>query len=384
MTMLIQSIETFLVPPRWLFVRIQTHDGLVGWGEASLEGSGEAVRATVHAYEALLVGKDAGRIEFLWQQMTKSGFYRGGPVFGSAVAGLDQALWDLKGKALGVPVYELLGGSVRERIRVYGWIGGDDPSGVAEAVERQLQAGLTAVKMNASGPLDHLGNLHDTEGIIARAAAAREVLGLTGDFALDFHGRVSPAYARRLLPLLEEFHPLFVEEPVVPELSSSLRSVVNSTSIPIATGERLYSRWDCLPALEAGIAVLQPDLAHAGGISETRRIAALAETFGVDVAPHCPLGPLALAASLQIDFACSNVLIQEQSVGIHYNKGSSEIFDYISNPEVFAFADGYIARPTEPGLGVTIDEYAVRDAGRAGHKWRTPVWYRQDGSPAEW
>lgn len=382
--MLITSIETFLVPPRWLFVRIETDDGVVGWGEASLEGSAEAVRATIETYTELLTGQDARRIEFLWQQMTKAGFYRGGPVFGSAVAGLDQALWDLKGKALGVPVYELLGGSVRDRIRVYGWVGGDDPSDVAAAIEQQLGAGLTAVKMNASGPLDHLGTVADTDAILARAAAARAALGPDGDFALDFHGRISPAYARRLLPLLEEFHPLFAEEPVVPELGASLRSIVDSTSIPIATGERLYSRWDCMHALQAGVAVLQPDLAHAGGISETRRIASLAEAFGVDVAPHCPLGPLALAASLQIDFSCANVLIQEQSVGIHYNRGSNELFDYVSNPEVFAFHDGYIAKPTGPGLGVIVDEDAVRAAARTGHTWRTPVWYRKDGSPAEW
>ena len=381
---LIESIETFLVPPRWLFVRIGTDSGLVGWGEASLEGNTEAVRAAVHTFEGLLLGQDAARIEFHWQRMTKSGFYRGGPVFGSAVAGLDQALWDIKGKELGVPVYELLGGSVRDRVRVYGWIGGDDPSGVAESIERQLAAGLTAVKMNASGPQDHLGTLADTDEILARAAAARQALGTENDFALDFHGRISPAYARRLLPMLEEFHPLFVEEPVVPELGASLRSIVDATSIPIATGERLYSRWDCREALEAGVAVLQPDLAHAGGISETRRIASLAETFGVDVAPHCPLGPLALAAALQIDFACPNVLIQEQSVGIHYNAGSSEIFDYVSNPEVFSFHDGYVVKPTEPGLGVIVDEAAVREAATLGHAWRTPIWYRKDGSPAEW
>lgn len=382
--MRIRSVETFLVAPRWLFVRLATDEGVTGWGEASLEGHGEAVRAAVHAFEDLLVGHDPGHIEELWQRMTKSGFYRGGPVFGSAVAGVDQALWDIKGKALGVPVYDLLGGPVRETMRVYGWIGGDNPAGIAEAVEAQLAAGLTAVKMNASGPMVHLGTKQDTDGILARAAAAREVLGDAGDFALDFHGRISAAYARRLLPLLEPFHPLFVEEPVVPENGDALQSIVDSTSVPIATGERLYSRWDALPAMRAGVAVLQPDLAHAGGISEVRRIAAMAETHGIAIAPHCPLGPLALAASLQIDFATPNVLIQEQSIGIHYNAGSNELLDYVIDPEVFSFVDGTIHRPTGPGLGVTVDEDAVRRADEIGHRWRTPSWIREDGSLAEW
>ncbi|NMR21261.1 galactonate dehydratase [Cellulomonas fimi] len=382
--MKIRQIETFLVAPRWVFVRIATDEDVVGWGEASLEGHGEAVRAAVHAFEDCLLGEDPRHGERLWQRMTKSGFYRGGPVFSSAVAGIDQALWDIKGKALDLPVHELLGGPVREKVRVYGWVGGDDPTGVAEAVAAQLEAGLTAVKMNASGPLDHLGSAQDTDGILARAQAARETLGPDGDFALDFHGRVSAGYARRLLPLLEPFHPLFVEEPVLPENTGALARLVQGTSVPIATGERLYSRWEVLPALEAGVSVLQPDVAHAGGISEVRRIAALAETFDVAIAPHCPLGPLALAASLQVDFATPNVLIQEQSIGIHYNAGSSELLDYVVDPAVFAFTDGYIHRPTAPGLGVTVDEGAVRRADELGHRWRTPVWHRRDGSLAEW
>lgn len=383
--MRITSIETFLVTPRWLFVRLGTDDGAVGWGEASLEGHGETVRAAVHAFEDLLLGAEAGNIEALWQRMTKSGFYRGGPVLASAVAGIDQALWDLKGRALGVPVYELLGGPVRDRMRVYGWIGGDNPAGVAEAIDAQRAAGLTAVKMNASGPMDHLGTARDTDSILARAAAAREALGKDGDFALDFHGRISAPYARRLMPLLEPFHPLFVEEPLVPESDpATLRRIVEGTSLPVATGERLYSRWEVLPVLQAGVAVLQPDLAHAGGISEVRRIAALAETFDVAIAPHCPLGPLALAAALQVDFATPNVLIQEQSIGIHYNTGTNELLDYMVDPETFSFDDGYIHRPTGPGLGITIDEAAVRRADEIGHRWRTPVWFRRDGSLAEW
>lgn len=382
--MAIRSLETFLVPPRWLFVRLETDDGIVGWGEASLEGHGETARAAVHGYEDLLIGADETRIEHLWQTMTRLGFYRGGPVFSSAIAGIDQALWDIRGKALDVPIYDLLGGAVRDKVRVYGWIGGDNPGGVREAVQAQREAGLTAVKMNASGPVDHLGTLADTRGIVARATAAREALGDDGDFALDFHGRITVPYARRLFPLLEPLHPLFIEEPVVPEHTDALAGLVAGTSTPIATGERLYSRGEMRLALEAGVAVVQPDLAHAGGISEVRRIAALAETYDAALAPHCPLGPLALAASLQVDFAAPNVLIQEQSIGIHYNTGSNELLDYVLDTSVFDFTDGYIHRPGGPGLGVQIDEKVVRELGRDGHRWRTPIWHRKDGSLAEW
>lgn len=382
--MKITAVETFQVPPRWLFVKISTDEGVDGWGEASLEGFSDVARAAVQALAEPLLGRDPGAIEDHWQTMTKGGFYRGGPVLSSAVSGIDQALWDLAGKRLGVPLHVLLGGPVRERIRVYGWIGGDDPSEVAEAAAAQVEAGLTAVKMNASGALGHLQTRAQTDGVLARAAAVREVLGPERDVAIDFHGRISAPAARRLLPLLEPVHPLFVEEPVLPGNNhAALHRLVAAAATPVATGERLYSRWDFLPVLQAGVAVVQPDVAHAGGISEVRRIAALAETFDAALAPHCPLGPLALAACLQLGFAVPNLLIQEQSLGIHYNRGA-DLLDYVVDPEVFSFRDGYVHRTTHPGLGVDIDEAAVRKADAISVPWRTPVWRHPDGAFAEW
>lgn len=382
--MKITAVETFQVPPRWLFVKISTDEGVDGWGEASLEGFSDVARAAVQALAEPLLGRDPGAIEDHWQTMTKGGFYRGGPVLSSAVSGIDQALWDLAGKRLGVPVHVLLGGPVRERIRVYGWIGGDDPSEVAEAAAAQVEAGLTAVKMNASGALGHLQTRAQTDGVLARAAAVREVLGPERDVAIDFHGRISAPAARRLLPLLEPVHPLFVEEPVLPGNNhAALQRLVAAAATPVATGERLYSRWEFLPVLQAGVAVVQPDVAHAGGISEVRRIAALAETFDAALAPHCPLGPLALAACLQLGFAVPNLLIQEQSLGIHYNRGA-DLLDYVVDPEVFSFRDGYVHRTTHPGLGVDIDEAAVRKADAISVPWRTPVWRHPDGAFAEW
>ncbi|MEU8362826.1 galactonate dehydratase [Nonomuraea sp. NPDC048882] len=379
----ITRVETFLVAPRWLFVRVETASGVVGWGEATCEGRSETVRTAVHQLAELLVGRDALRIEDHWQVMTKGSFYRGGPILASAVSGLDQALWDIAGKHFGAPVHQLLGGPVRDRIRVYGWVGGDEPSEVRDHIAAQVEAGLTAVKMNASGRMSPLASVAELNGVVARVAAAREVLGDTRDVAVDLHGRFTLANARRLAPLLEPYRPLFLEEPVVPENSHLIGEFVRSTPVPVSTGERLYSRQEFLPVLQAGIAVAQPDLSHAGGITEVRKIAALAEVYDVQLAPHCPLGPIALAACLQVGFATPNYLIQEQSIGIHYNRGA-DVLDYCVDGAALAFADGHIERLTAPGLGIEIDEASVRAADKRGHAWRGPIWRHRDGSFAEW
>jgi galactonate dehydratase len=381
--MKVTGVETFLVPPRWLFCRVETDEDIVGWGEPVVEGRAATVRTAIDELAEYLVGQDPLRIEDHWQVLTKGGFYRGGPVLSSAVAGLDQALWDIAGKARGAPVHELLGGPVRDRVRVYSWVGGDEPAEIRDSVQAQVDAGFSAVKMNASGRLPPIANAADVRAVVDRVATAREVLGAERDVAVDFHGRVSAATARRLLPLLAELHPLFVEEPLLPEHQHLLPSLVASSSVPIATGERLYSRADFLPALQAGVAAVQPDVSHAGGISEMRRIAAVAEVWNAALAPHCPLGPIALAASLQVAFATPNFLIQEQSLGIHYNQ-AGDLLDYVLDPAIFRYVDGYASRPTGPGLGLAIDEEAVRRADERGHSWRSPVWRHADGSFAEW
>ncbi|MEU6717076.1 galactonate dehydratase [Nonomuraea sp. NPDC046802] len=379
----ITRVETFLVAPRWLFVRVETGSGIVGWGEATCEGRSETVRAAVDQLAELLIGRDALRIEDHWQVLTKGSFYRGGPILASAVAGLDQALWDIAGKHFGAPVHQLLGGPVRDRIRVYGWVGGDEPGEVRDHVAAQVEAGLTAVKMNASGRMSPAASVAELDGVAARVAAAREVLGDDRDVAVDLHGRFTLANARRVMPLLEPYRPLFVEEPVVPENSHLMGEFVRSTTVPVATGERLYSRHEFLPVFQAGIAVAQPDLSHAGGITEVRKIAALAEVYDVQLAPHCPLGPIALAACLQVGFATPNYLIQEQSIGIHYNL-DAEVLDYCLDKAPLTFVDGHVERLTAPGLGIEVDEQAVRAAGKRAHAWRSPVWRHRDGSYAEW
>ncbi|GHH33807.1 galactonate dehydratase [Lentzea cavernae] len=380
--MKVTAVETFLVEPRWLFLKVSTDEGVSGWGEPVVEGRAETVRAAVHELSELVVGQDPLRVEDLWQVLRRGGFYRGGPVLSSALSGYDHAFWDIAGKARGLPVHELLGGPVRDRVRAYSWVGGDRPDGVFDAVSQQVAAGFSAVKMNATAEMRPIASPADADAVVARAREAREALGPRGDLAIDFHGRVSPAMARRLVRMLEEVQPMFVEEPVLPELPAEvLASVVQASAVPIATGERLFSRWEFKPVLDAGVAVVQPDPSHAGGISELRRIGSLAEVYGASIAPHCPLGPISLAASLQVAFTTPNFLIQEQSAGMHYN-GSDP--SYLVDMAPVRVVDGWIARPTGPGLGVEVDEAAVRRAAETGHAWRSPIWRHDDGGFAEW
>jgi galactonate dehydratase len=379
--MKIGRIETFYVPPRWLFVRVETEDGAVGWGEASLEGWAEAVDGAFEALRDRFIGHDARRIEDIWQVAYRGGFYRGGPVLMSALAGLEQALWDLKGKAAGLPAWEMLGGKVRDRIRAYAWIGGDRPDEIESAATARREQGFGAVKMNATAELDWIGAPKLFDDVIARVEAA-QAAGM--DVGLDFHGRVHRPMAKQLAKVLEPLGLLFIEEPLLSENHEGLAQIAGLVSTPIALGERLYSRWDFKPFFEnRSVDIIQPDLSHAGGILECRKIAAMAEAYDIAVAPHCPLGPLALAACLQLAACTPNVAIQEMSLGIHYNVGH-DLLNFVTNEDALTPVDGYLPIPQAPGLGVTIDEDAVREAHEDRHRWRNPIWRQADGSFAEW
>jgi galactonate dehydratase len=380
----IRSLELFKVPPRWVFLKVSTDDGVVGWGEPIVEGRADTVIAAVKELAAYLIGADPRRVEDLFQVLYRGGFYRGGPVLTSAISGIEQALWDIKGRALGVPVHELLGGAARDRVRVYNWIGGDRPVDLAAGIELQRANGFSAVKMNATEELHYLDDHRKIDAAVARMAAARSAGGDGFDIAVDFHGRVHRAMAKTLVRELEPFRPYFFEEPVPPENLEALREIARHTSVPIAVGERLFTRWGFKDVISEGVVdIVQPDLSHAGGIWEVRKIAAMAEAFDVAVAPHCPLGPIAFAASLQLDACTPNVVIQESSAGIHYNVGN-DLLDYVLELGPFTCRDGYLPVPTGPGLGIEIDEERVRDRARAGHDWKSPVWRNADGTVAEW
>ena len=378
----IVRIETFRVPPRWLFVRVETGDGLVGWGEGSLEGHSEAVEGAYASLRDRFIGADADRIEDMWQVAYRLGFYRGGPVLMSALSGLDQALWDIKGKRLGVPVYQLLGGRVRDRVSVYAWVGGDRPSDVRESAKVRIEQGFKAVKMNATADLDWVSDAKVLDQVAERVA---EVKSLGVDVGVDFHGRLHKPMAKQLARVLEPLRPLFIEEPLLSEHPEAIRQLSLLTTIPIAFGERLYSRWDFKPFLEAAsIDILQLDVSHAGGISEGRRIAAMAEAYDVALAPHCPLGPLALGACMQLALTTPNFVIQEMPLGIHYNSEGHDLLAYVTNPEVFDIADGMVEANSRPGLGIDINEAFVREVSRDCPPWRNPVWRGPDGSAREW
>jgi galactonate dehydratase len=379
----IARIETFIVPPRWLFVRVETDDGAVGWGEASLEGHAEAVDGAFVAIRDRFIGHDPARIEDIWQIAYRLGFYRGGPVLMSALSGLDQALWDLKGRLLGVPVWQLLGGNVRDRVPVYAWIGGDRPDDVAEAAAGRLKQGFKAVKMNGTADLGWLDSPKSIDDTVARVAAV-QAQGV--DVGVDFHGRVHRPMAKQLAAAITPLRPLFIEEPLLSEHIEGIVDFARHTTAPIALGERLYSRWDFKQMFEANcVDIIQPDLSHAGGISECRRIASMAEAYDVAVAPHCPLGPLALAACMQIAITTPNFVIQEMSLGIHYNTDGHDLLTYLKDPSVFDVADGMVEALSGPGLGVEIDEDRVRAAVTEPMEgWRNPVWRGPDGAVREW
>lgn len=382
--MKIKEINTYYVRPRWGFVEIITEDGCSGWGEAVLEGHAHTVLACVEEMKDYLIGAEAGNIEDIWNVLYRAGFYRGGGVLMSAIAGIDQALWDVKGKYYNAPVYELLGGRCHEKMKVYSWIGGDRPTDVGNAAKEKQEAGFCAIKMNATEELQMVDSYEKIDQVLERVAAIREKCGKYFGIAIDFHGRVHKPMAKILAKKLEEFDPMFIEEPVLCEHMENFKEIAAACNIPIATGERLYSRYDFKRLLQAGgVDIIQPDLSHAGGITEVKKIAAMAEAYDVALAPHCPLGPIALSACLNVDAVSYNAVIQEQSIGIHYNVGKS-VLDYVKNKKDFEFIDGYVKLPQIPGLGVEVDKNLVLKENENPHNWKNSVWRHEDGSVAEW
>jgi galactonate dehydratase len=382
--MKITKITTYIVPPRWLFLKIETDEDIFGWGEPVVEGRAHTVAAAVDELSDYLIGQDPLQIEKHWQAMYRGAFYRGGPILMSAIAGVDQALWDIKGKYHNAPVHQLLGGQVRDRIRVYAWVGGDRPDAIVASAKAAIDGGFKATKMNITEEMQIVDTMATVDQAVERMASLREAVGNKLDIAVDFHGRVHAPMARVLIKALEPYSPFFIEEPVLSEHLEAMAELRKNTHIPIATGERLFSRFDYKRLFTLGAAdIIQPDLSHAGGITECKKIADMAEAWDIGLAPHCPLGPIALAACLQVDAVCQNAFIQEQSQGIHYNQ-SNDLTDYLMDPSVFHYTEGYVDIPQKPGLGIEINEEVVIERAKVGHRWRNPLWQHADGSIAEW
>jgi galactonate dehydratase len=382
----IARIECFRVPPRWVFLRLEDSEGAVGWGEPTLEGQDAAVLGAVATMAEAILGREAGRIEDVWQMLYRRGCYRGGPVMMSALSGIDIALWDLKARRLGVPVHELFGGRVRDRVRAYAWMGGDRAETVLEDLERLRGAGYRAAKFNVAGETLRPASHAQIDAIVARLFALREAAGPGFDLAVDFHGRIDAATARVLLHEIAPARPLFVEDPVLQTQLPEMAALARATPIPLAAGERLTDRGAMRQMLETGaVRIANFDASHVGGLSEMRRLAGLCEFHDVTLAPHCPLGPICLAASLQLDAACWSASLQEWAGAIHYNRGVTHE-SYLARPAWGLDDAGWLTLPDGPGLGIEVDEAAVRRAALPPDApgWGAPMWRLADGSVAEW
>lgn len=365
----ITRLETFLVKPRWIFLKVHTNAGITGLGEPLLEGRARTVATAIEEIAPYLVGKDPRQVVHHWQAIYRHAFYRGGPILTSALSGIDQALWDIKGKALGVPVYELLGGPTRTRIRVYAHAGSPD------SIRRGLAQGFKSFKTGVAKLKP--ARIVETPAFVLHAAeqfaALREAAGTGVDIGIDFHGAISPQTAMLLIKALEPYQPMFIEEPINCQDVEGMAEIARKTFLPIATGERIFTKWGFRDILEKRAAgILQPDLCHAGGITEVRLIAGMAESYYAAIAPHNPMGPISLAAGIQLDASIPNFLCQEQ---VSLGEG------YLKQP--FQVRDGSIDLPTGPGLGVELDEEALAD--KIDHDWTNPETYdADDGSVVDW
>ncbi len=367
----ITKLETFLVKPRWLFLKVHTNAGITGLGEPITEGRAKTCAEAVAEIAPYLIGKDPRAVSHHWQAIYRHAFYRGGPILTSALSGIDMALWDIKGKALGVPVYELLGGPTRNRVRVYAHANMSNPQRVKDA----LAQGFTAFKTGPAKrrPARYVETPAEVQYAAEKFAEFRKLVGDSVDIGVDFHGAISPAHAKMLIKALEPYNPMFIEEPCQAQNHDVMAEIARGTHLPIATGERVFTKWGFREVLEKKAAtILQPDVCHAGGITEVRLIAGMAEAWYAAIAPHNPLGPISLAAGVQIAASIPNFLIQEQ---VSLGEG------YIKQP--FKVREGYLELPTGPGLGIELDENAMAD--KLGHDWTNPQTYdADDGSVVDW
>jgi len=391
----IERVETVQVPPRWGLLRILAAGGLEGFGEYTVEGQLDSSEALVRELAPCFVGKDARDLKRLVRGRYDEAFYHGGAHFMSALGGIEIALWDILGKALAQPVCQLLGGKVRDRVKVYRWAGGNNnpPQAAAEEAARVVAEGARAIKMNACPPLAAIDTYGGIQLAVARARAVREAVGPDVEIGFDFHGRCNVPMARRLAKELEFCRPLFYEEPVRPDYNRWLPEITRLTHVPVATGERM-----CTPAefsdviAQRSAHILQPDVVHVGGISNAAEIAAMAEANGISIAPHCPLSPIAFMACLQVVVQSRAGWILEWSKGIHYNASGAEAgvdpwLRYIEErdwPRFTLDTGGHLAIPELPGLGVRIDWDQVRKASKAGVAWRDQSMFLPDGTKANW
>ena len=377
----ITGVRTVAVGAGWrnyVYVLVDTDQGITGLGEASLGGQTHALLGMVKDLEPLLLGADPFRIEHLWQQAYRHAFWHGGVTMTSALAGIEVALWDIKGQALGVPIHRLLGGRVRDKIRAYAnGPRGETPDQVARSAQDLVARGFTALKWVPFGATPLLAGRRVIDAAVAEVKAVREAVGPEVELMVDGHGRLSPPVAVRMAEALAEYKLMFFEEPCLPTNAAALARIAAKSPIPIATGERHYTRWAFREVLETrAAAVLQPDVIQTGGLAEARKIAAMAEMHFVSVAPHNPWSWVNTVASLHLDAVTPNFLIQELVSGTE--PWRDEVV--IGRPNLDA--DGFFPIPEAPGLGIELDLAAA--ARFPPVEGRPPALWHEDGSVADW
>jgi galactonate dehydratase len=383
--MKIFDYELFTVPPRWVFLRLETDEGTVGWGEPAVEGRSETLCGVVsELIEDYVLGSDPTELTNLWYRMYRSNHYTNGAMVMSAIAGIDQALWDIKGKSLDMPVYRLLGGPVRDKVRIYRWLTGDNPNDLAEDATNAVDKGYSALGLMALTRPSQIRTREVVSRVNNRIKTVHDAVDDDIDIATDFRGRVSTSVARQLLSKLEQYDLMFVEEPVHPDHNSNLQEITSGINTPIATGQRMYSRWEFRPLLQSGIVdIVQPAIAHAGGISEVMRIGQMAEAYDVTMMPKCSVGPISFAAGMHVQMALPNAVLQEQHDEF-YAGHNNQFFNYLQNDDYFSLADGFVTIEDTSGLGIRINEEHVRNQANKAADWKEPTWHYEDGGVANW
>lgn len=377
--------ELFSVPPRWVFLRLETDDGIIGWGEPAVEGRSETLlKGVSELIEDYILGADPRRTTDLWYRMYRADHYNSGPVLMSAIAGIDQALWDIKGKAVDRAVHELLGGPVRNKVRIYRWLSGDTPDELVTEAHQAIDDGTTALGLMAHTRPARVRTNSIVSRVLDRLETVHDAVDDRADLAIDFRGRVSTGVARQLIGNLESFNLMFIEEPVHPEYNGNLSELSSTSNTPFATGQRMYSRWDFREVLlEGTVDIVQPAIAHAGGITEVTTIGQMAEAYDVTLMPKCSVGPISFAAAMQVHYAVPNAFLQELH-GKFYADPDSQFHSYLHGENFMSFDDGFLTIESGPGLGIEVDEDYVREQARRKTTWKGPTWHYEDGSVANW
>ncbi len=368
----------------YVFVKLETNQGVAGWGEGTLEGKAAAVMSCMEDFKEFLIGADPMMVEHHWQSMYVHSFYRAGPVIGSAISGIDQALWDIRGKLLGMPVYQLLGGPFDTKgVRGYYHLRANTPAEMREVRAKAKQLGVTAIKGGIPGYYEWIETAAKIRRAVQGIEAMRENLGPDIDIGIDFHAKTSPAVASIIVKECEPLNLMFIEEPCPPENIAAMRKIAKRSTTPIATGERLVASYSCRELVEQGIVdIIQTDINHVGGITALMKVSMMAEPSGVKIAPHACEGPIGGMATVHADAAMPNFLVQEICSGVEAGEKEKIWAEWFGFPAM-RMVDGKFPLPAKPGLGFDLDEKQLTRFRFQGTKPMARV-FHEDGSVAEW